>query len=661
MTFANGGTENLVLVVNRTQPGSLALANQYIELRNVPASHVIYLDFALKKESTSVDKFKTEILIPVLSAIEERQLGNQINYVVYSSGFPTRISVNKYLKDWLKKTGQKYNIQLHAPWCSINASTYFYQQVLEDDLDYFALNSNQYFRRPVEKLLEEPFTGEDQQLYKNALRKMRPQEYGEAIQLLNRLAKSHPDHPVVQYQIARSHALANQYPQALEALKKAVAAGWCYRTATAKDNAFSNMRNQSDFKIVLTEMPNEPIGMLPSRQFRNDIIWDKNGWPTSSNDMGRRYLISTVLGVSPAIGGTANLKENLAQIERTAQADGTRPSGTFFFANHKDVRSRSRASQFEYAVKELEKLGYPAEIIKATMPKDQTVLGATLGSAKIPWAESGSTFAPGAICDNFTSYGGWFEKNQTLITDYIRFGAGGASGSVYEPYAIPPKFPHAFIQVHYARGCNLGEAFYQSIASPRYMLIVGDPLCRPFAKLPQFTVQGIRNKEQIKNDFKFRVTSKDDSPAIGSYQIFLDGKRIATVKEAEEYTVSTKRLSPGFHELRIVGIADDLIAASTSQVVGFTYLKGNVSLKLKAPNGSQYQLAGSVKLTATTSVGNGIAIMQNSQKIAEVRGKSGDVQVACKKLGQGKTKLYALVVHDGKVISSIPIEIEISP
>ncbi|MCP4479742.1 MAG: tetratricopeptide repeat protein, partial [Planctomycetaceae bacterium] len=386
--FADGGAENLVLVVNRKQPESLALANQYIDLRKVPASHVVYIDFDLKNETTSVDNFKKNILMPVFAALEKRQLKNQINCIVYSSGFPTRVTEKKYLEGWLKKTGQKYNIQLHAPWCSINALTYYYQQVLEDDLDFFALDSNQYFRKPIVNLLEEPFSGNSQRIYENALTKMRPQEYGEAIKLLSQLAKSHPDHPVVKYQIARSYALNNQYPEAMEALKNAVAAGWYYRTATAKDNAFFSMRKQANFKNLLSEMPNEPIGMLPSRQFRNEIKWDQNGWPTSSNDAGRRYIISTMLGVSPSIGGTASLQENLAQIERTALADGTRPNGTFFFANHKDVRSRSRASQFEYAVKELQRLGYSAEIIKTTMPKNQEVLGATLGSAKIPWSDS---------------------------------------------------------------------------------------------------------------------------------------------------------------------------------------------------------------------------------------------------------------------------------
>ena len=89
---ARGDSTNLVLVVNSNLPESLALANQYIHDRKIPASNVIYIDFELKKENTNLGIFKQKILIPVLKAIEERGLQNQINIITYSSGFPTRIS-----------------------------------------------------------------------------------------------------------------------------------------------------------------------------------------------------------------------------------------------------------------------------------------------------------------------------------------------------------------------------------------------------------------------------------------------------------------------------------------------------------------------------------------------------------------------------------------
>jgi len=55
---------------------------------------------------------------------------------------------------------------------------------------------------------------------------------------------------------------------------------------------------------------------------------------------------------------------------------------------------------------------------------------------------------------------------QTPLTEFLRFGAAGASGTVTEPYAIPAKFPDPFVHVHYVAGCCLAESFYQSITGP---------------------------------------------------------------------------------------------------------------------------------------------------------------------------------------------------
>ena len=80
---------------------------------------------------------------------------------------------------------------------------------------------------------------------------------------------------------------------------------------------------------------------------------------------------------------------------------------------------------------------------------------------------------------------------QTPLTEFLRYGAAGSSGTVCEPYAIQNKFPVPAIQVHYARGCSLAEAFYQSVWGPYQLLIVGDPLCRPWARIPAIHVSGV--------------------------------------------------------------------------------------------------------------------------------------------------------------------------
>src|SRR5438445_12565114 len=88
---AGGGPENLFLVVNAHSQNSLTVANQYIQLRHIPPGNVCYLDWDGSLDATDIETFRQKILIPAIEAISARALSNQIDYLVYSCDFPTRI------------------------------------------------------------------------------------------------------------------------------------------------------------------------------------------------------------------------------------------------------------------------------------------------------------------------------------------------------------------------------------------------------------------------------------------------------------------------------------------------------------------------------------------------------------------------------------------
>jgi hypothetical protein len=88
---AGGGPENVLLVVNPTRADSLAVANAYAALRHVPPGNVLMLPWKDGDESVPIDRFRAEILQPILKTIDSRRLAAQIDQVVYSCGFPWRI------------------------------------------------------------------------------------------------------------------------------------------------------------------------------------------------------------------------------------------------------------------------------------------------------------------------------------------------------------------------------------------------------------------------------------------------------------------------------------------------------------------------------------------------------------------------------------------
>jgi len=74
---------------------------------------------------------------------------------------------------------------------------------------------------------------------------------------------------------------------------------------------------------------------------------------------------------------------------------------------------------------------------------------------------------------------GWFKESpQTLVADYIREGASGAAGHVFEPYlGFTPRPDHLFPA--YLSGRNLAESYYSAIPTISWMtVVIGDPLCR---------------------------------------------------------------------------------------------------------------------------------------------------------------------------------------
>ena len=95
-------------------------------------------------------------------------------------------------------------------------------------------------------------------------------------------------------------------------------------------------------------------------------------------------------------------------------------------------------------MKVLADLGVAAEIVDGVMPMHKNnVQGAMLGAAGFDWKASGSTILPGAICEHFTSYGGIMssKSEQTPLSEFLRYGAAGASGTVTEPFALPQNSP----------------------------------------------------------------------------------------------------------------------------------------------------------------------------------------------------------------------------
>ena len=662
ITWAEG--ENIVLVVNASSPDSLAIANHYVHLRQIPATNVIYVDqlpilTKIDRESSASKHYKSKIITPVLQAINKRGLNGQIDYIVFSAGFPTRINFSPQMKIYLKQAGLKYDIHFHAPWASLTSLTYFHENAFSANPDFLKLDANWYASQQTKGILNNPFSGQMASSFDSARSQFEQRNYKDASRLFSQLVQQNPEQAVVHYFLARSFVSDGETSKAIDQLKLCMEQGWCYRSVVEKDPSFAALKNDDSFKKILDEMLELPVKHRLSRGFSSKTSWATNGWPNGPEDQGRRFMLSTMLAVTGKGGST--LEQALAQIESSVSADGSQPEGTFFFAEHKNIRSRVRQYQFDDAAAELISMGYQVDISDKPVPlNNKQIIGATLGSAKVAWKKSKSKFVPGALCDNFTSYGGWWSKaKQTQLTDFLNAGAAGASGTVYEPYTIPPKFPDARLHVHYARGCTLAEAFYQSVNSPFQLLIVGDPLCCPFGKFPKFEVEGLTTRSVVKDNFDLKFIAKTDGPEINHFEFYLDGRFLKSGHADQEFPIETDDMGDGFHEIRVVAVCRSLQATRASQKLDFWLRRDGHKIKINVEK-KTVRLGEPLIITATSSSGSEIVIRQNSRVIGKINGDK-KLEIDSATLGQGISNLQGFVVVDKKTIASVPVEVEILP
>jgi uncharacterized protein (TIGR03790 family) len=403
----------------------------------------------------------------------------------------------------------------------------------------------------------------------------------------------------------------------------------------------------------------QQLAAVPSRGFRASYLWDKTSKRTTDQAMGQRYLLSTMLGVTYGRGNTVD--EILSYLLRSAEADGTRPQGTIYFMQNDDVRSKVRDKCYSGMAAEIMRAGVRAKVQTGVFPTGAPdVAGLMAGTRGGDWSKTGSTILPGAICEHLTSYGGDLRKDrpQTPLSEFLRHGAAGASGTVREPGALQHKFPLPSLQLHYARGSSLAEAFYQSITGPFQILIVGDPLCQPWARFPTITVDGLKMGAELKGSVSITPAgTTSDGQKVRMIDVLLDGKLIARMAPDKTLNLDTTKMADGYHEIRLVGAAIGPLETQGRIIVPVTVNNHGVSLELSTST-RIVDASTRLRLSVKQSGAKKIVVRQNSREVGSVNGEAGDLEIEAATLGRGPTRLQAFSEGETPAVSP-PLDITV--
>lgn len=281
-----------------------------------------------------------------------------------------------------------------------------------------------------------------------------------------------------------------------------------------------------------------------------------------------------------------------------------------------------------------------AAVEPGILPKGKSdVAGATIGAASFDWAACGSTIQPGAICEHLTSCGGMLHEGagQTPLTEFIRYGAAGASGTVTEPYAIQAKFPTPFLHWFYAQGVTLAEAFYLSVSGPYQLLIVGDGLCQPWTRQMGLDVDGLKTGSTLKGVVTLTPRMKPtDTFQPTEYELYLDGRRILTEERNTALVWDTTLAPDGPHEVCVVGRAAGSVGTRAATRQPVVIRNGEVEFELNSTVPAELRWDKALVLDVRMAGAKEILFYQHAREVARITGSEGQVEVDPRRLSQGR-------------------------
>ncbi|MEM8883505.1 MAG: hypothetical protein AAGD14_05525 [Planctomycetota bacterium] len=536
---AGGGPESTLLVVNGRSPASRRIANEYRKLRSIPARNLLVLDRVPHDGVIDLAPFQELIWKPVAA-----RLDGTIDLIAYSADFPYAVSFRKQLG--------KQRTQFNGGQASLTGFSYLYRQVEAGEPVWDVVTgqrrvreSNRYFRlgSPNNK----PLSGEQRNLAMKANRLHREGKLAEARDAYAAFVAVAPGYGRVWVAYASCLAALGDADGAFRALDQAAARGFRQVNMVESDKAFRALEEDERWEPTLARIKTALAGLRETRGFRAAKAWNAAGEPVDDENSLHRYVLAVQLGYTGFRGNS--VPEVVEYLRRSAGADGTKPDGTVYICRNNNVRSTAREQFFPALESALRARGRKVLLMPNTLipKKCDDVIGAVVGTASFQWGPSGSRILPGAILEHLTSFGAHFgTAGQTKLTEFLRFGAAGSSGTVMEPLAIHLKFPNPLIHAFYADGCNLAEAFYQSVHGPYQLMVAGDGLCQPFATPPTFEVTAPAQP------WTGRVTIEPKGEA--EFEYWLDGARVGVGPSFE------LDVPDGEHDFRVVAVARDPIA-----------------------------------------------------------------------------------------------------
>ncbi|MFM7292444.1 MAG: hypothetical protein ACKO6B_14620, partial [Planctomycetia bacterium] len=210
-------------------------------------------------------------------------------------------------------------------------------------------------------------------------------------------------------------------------------------------------------------------------------------------------------------------------------------------------------------------------------------------------------------------------------------------------------------------------------------LVVGDPLCRPWAAIPKVDAVLAADGEVIAADRPLsgriellpRATVAGPRRAGGGdaalggidrFVLFVDGVRLAECRPGERLPLDTAQLADGHHELRVVAVEQSSVRSQGRLIMPVRFANHGKTLALAAEP-TRVRVSGTVRVSVSGTALDGVAVYAMGRVLGRTAGGDTTIEVPAALLGRGRVTLRATGrsgVGAANGVNADPVTIEVT-
>jgi hypothetical protein len=179
------------------------------------------------------------------------------------------------------------------------------------------------------------------------------------------------------------------------------------------------------------------------------------------------------------------------------------------------------------------------------------------------------------------------------------------------------------------------------------LLVVGDPLCQPWARIPEVEVVAAADSKVIEPGAVLSGTVELEPRAVvpeqgtaDRFELFVDGIRLMECGPGGRLVLDTTTLADGHHDLRVIAIESSPVETQGRRIVPVSFANHGRALEV-AVEPRRTTLDGAVRVSVKGTGVEGAVVFALGRVLGRTTGAEGVIEVPAELLGRGRVLIRA--------------------